>query len=1041
MNTQAYTGTQYAQRNTPLPTISGSAPGEIGKQGAIAQIIVGGEYYEVPIDPVTGRYTWTATTPIPDGEYSISVTTKDRAGNIGKPALYTMLVDTTPPEAPLLLNLFDVQGVKTGSFDAGQTTDDKRPTLTGLAQPGTIVYLRDENGNNIGSAQADAIYGKWVMVPSQNLKDGVNNLSLVTEELFAGQPRTGTPSAPVTIIVGADSSALLQNNLNDSTTQSKILGDETATGASIAQPDAIELLVYTGTSYAERNTALPTIAASAPGEIGKTGSIAQIVVGGNYYEIAIDPLTGKYEWTAIDPLPDGDYSVSMIVKDRAGNTGKPTLFTLRIDTTPPEAPDLINMYDGQGLKTGSFDSGDTTDDKQPTLTGVAQKGTTVYLRDASGIIIGSAVADKVTGMWVLVPSVPLKEGVNNLTLIAEETFAKTVRQGVPSDPFTVIIDSTAPINSGIDTVLDNVGSIQDPVRKGGVTDDSTPTLKGKGTPGDIVIIKSNGNQIGTEIIGANSEWSFTPMTSLPDGTYQFTTVVRNPAGNQSSESAPYIVIVDTIALAPIIVKGVDDASGTIANGGKTFDTTPMLEGSGEPGSRVYVEYRDGSGNWTVSSTPVTVNAFGTWSWTAPVLAAGKSWEFRSKIVDVAGNVSAYSTSYKVNIELNFSSGFESFDNQSATINTNYPGHTFKSGIHVVGKAGYADHAHVSDFYSNFGFSVKEAFEWGKGSTTDNIANNSDLRFTLPSLTNKLSFFLGMVDGWVVITTYNAAGQVIESKSFYGDLSIATKDFYFQSTGGIASFSIQGFDEINGMLIDSIRWGQAAVMPLNSYGHDQVDNVIDLNTSPSHSGQSEELINDNMLRFEGDNTLNISAEDILARANTGLFVDNGKHQLLVQGNEGDIVQLIPSNATEKGWVQQSGTVIVSGIEYQVFSNGDAELIVQVGVKVEMPAAPTLISNDEAASQSFVNETSLEDIKIREVLSQSEENLLLTEDESHLADNEDRKLELADILTGVGKIEAWQQPDEYNAGGKLIKDFTFYGTDAELALDQAVHFENI
>lgn len=959
MKTQAYIGTRYLQRDSNLPTFSGTATDEIGKIGSVAQICVGGEYYQVPIDPVTGKYFWNATIPLPDGDYSVSVVVVDRAGNAGRPALYTLRVDTTPPDAPDLINLYDNQGVATGSFDGDAATDDKRPTLTGLAQKGAIVYLRDVNGNTIGSAKADAVTGKWVLEPEIDLKNGANNLTLVTAETFANQTRESAPSAPFTVVIGVGGSSLQQGVVNAHDVDSS------------ARETNIQ--AYQFTEYAQRDTSLPTLSGSDSTEIGKAGSIARFSIGGEYYEVPVDPATGKYAWTANVPMPDGEYSVWITIKDRAGNISKPKLFTLVIDTTPPEAPELLNLYDDQGLKIGSFDSGATLDDKRPTFTGVAQEGTTIYLRDASGSIIGSTVADKVTGKWVLIPTVDLNEGINNLSLVAEEMFAKRIRQG--------------------------------------------------------------------------------------------------------ASSAPFKVIIDTIALAPMIVKGVDDTKGTIADGGKTTDTTPTLEGTGEPGSNVYVEYRDSNGNWRISSTPVTVNASGAWSWTAPALAPGKNWEFRSKIIDIAGNISSYSTSFNVTIEQKFSSGYEGFDNQSAMINTNYPGHTFKSGLHVVGQAGYADHAHVSDYYSQFGFSVREAFEWGKGSVTQNIKNNSNLKFTLPALTNKLSFSLGMVDGWVIIKTYDAAGQVIESRQFYGDIDIVRKDFYFQSTSGIAGFSIQGIDEINGMVIDSVRWGDASIFNSNSYA--QVDDITDINTISSNSVQSKEQISDHILMSEiggaqtlimtganqtltlnelapkltsidvidisgiGNNTLNVSVEDILAYGNTGLFVNNDKLQLLVQGNEDDIVKLIPANAAGKVWIQQPGILIISGIEYRVFSNGDAELIVQMGVKVEMPIA-TLTSDDQGTLQPGIQETGLADIHLHEVLSQSEMNLLLTDEKSQSVANEEDEsnVELTDYSKEVITNEVWQQHCvNINAEGPQTQDFTLYRSETELALDQAMTFNQL
>lgn len=621
MKTQAYAGSQYAQRDTALPTLSGTAPGEIGKADSIAQISVAGEYYEVPVDPLTGKYSWTATVPFNDGDYSVSVTIKDRAGNVGKPTLYTLRVDTTPPEAPFLLNLYDDQGAKTGSFDEGKTTDDKRPKLTGVAQKGATVYLRDEEGNTLGSAVADKVTGKWVMEPSADLKDGANTLTLVAEETFATSKREGTSSAPFTLITGADGIVLQHSvtaTVNESASSDRDLGTQ----------------AYSGVVYVQRDTPLPTLSGGAPGERGKQGSIAQIIVGGEYYEVPIDPLTGRYSWNATVPFSDGDYSVSVTVKDRAGNVGKPTLYTLRVDTTPPEAPELINLYDDQGANQSSFDPGETTDDKRPQLTGLAQAGTTVYLKDASGKTIGSALADKVTGVWKMEPNEDLKDGANNLTLVAEETFAGKTRTGTPSASFTIVIGADTPVlppnTITIKEAIDDVGTYMGKLSSGALTDDTTPTLRGDVSAGNTVTVyyRLAGSNTWTGSATATvsgTEWSWTPGSALPYGAYEFQASI----GSFSSS----LFTLDIATVADIInktrIENVKDDfgawQGELSSGAITDDATPSFSGRGEANGKVVLRYTQAG--QLANTVVVDVDSSGRWTWTpASNLPAG-NWSF------------------------------------------------------------------------------------------------------------------------------------------------------------------------------------------------------------------------------------------------------------------------------------------------------------------------------------------------------------------------------------------------------------------------------
>ncbi|WP_312665386.1 Ig-like domain-containing protein [Pantoea sp. CTOTU49201] len=620
MNPQTYTGTVYAQRDTSLPTLSGTASDEKGKTGAVARISVGGEYYEVPVDPLTGKYTWTANTPLPDGDYSVWVTIKDRAGNVGKPSLYTLRVDTTPPAAPELINLYDNIGTSTSSFDAGKITDDKRPTLTGLAQKGSTVYLRDVDGNTIGSAKADSTTGKWVIDPTIDLKDGANSLTLVAEEKFANKMREGSPSAPFIIVVGADGTVLQQPRLNsDDVTPSS---------------HDMNLQAYNGTVYAQRNTSLPSISGGAAGEKGKTGAIAQISVGGQYFEVPVDSVTGRYTWTSKVPMPDGDYSVSVTIKDRAGNIGKPTLLTLRVDTTPPNAPELLNLYDNHGAKTGSFDAGQIIDDKRPKLTGIAQEGTTVYLRDAQGNTLGSALADKTSGKWVIEPSVDLDDGVNNLTLVAEETFANVKRSSTASAPFAIVVEAGStelpPNTITIKKAVDDTGVDPLNLASGSLTEDTTPTLSGEVSDDMIVTIyyrlTSSDTWTGSAIATTNgTHWSWTPNTPFAAGEYEFQASI---GGYSSSLFRLEIATAEDIQKKTRIEFVFDDFGawqGPLSSGAITDGATPTFNGRGTSNSKIVLRYtQSGQPSGTVV---VDVDSSGNWTWKpASSLSAG-NWNF------------------------------------------------------------------------------------------------------------------------------------------------------------------------------------------------------------------------------------------------------------------------------------------------------------------------------------------------------------------------------------------------------------------------------
>lgn len=84
-------------------------------------------------------------------------------------------------------------------------------------------------------------------------------------------------------------------------------------------------------------------------------------------------------------------------------------------------------------------------------------------------------------------------------------------------------------------------------------------------------------------------------------------------------------------------------------------------------------------------------------------------------------------------------------------------------------------------------------------------------------------------------------------------------------------------------------------------------------------------------------LGLTLSDVVEAGQQGLFIDDGKTQLRVSGQAGDSVQLsdiLPEGEAVSGWTQQTGTVTIAGSQYHVFSHGDAELLVQDGVTVNL-----------------------------------------------------------------------------------------------------------
>lgn len=1118
MNILDYSATQYIEWDTALPTLSGTAKSEIGKPGATATIFVGDKQFVVPVDPVTGEFSLTLTEPMLDGDYSVAIRIKDKAGNVGEPYLRTLRVDTTPPEAPDVLNLFDDQNGNQGSFDPGQTVDDKRPQLTGIAQKGSTVYLRDEAGNTIGKAQADEISGKWVLEPDVDLQEGVNNLTLVAEQTFNDVKRLGTPSAPFAIVIG-EGNAVLQHD-NAFTTE--------ATENSAGQGNGT--LAYKETRYLEQDTSLPTISGFARSEINKPGAVALLSVGGKYYELEVDPQTGAYSWTATEAMPDGDYSVYVAIKDRAGNVGQPKLETLRIDTTPPDAPDLINLFDDQGLKTGSFDAGQTTDDTRPKLTGIAQPGTIVFLRDESGNTLGSAQADKVTGKWVIEPTVDLKDGINTLTLLAQEEFAGKTRIGTPSAPFTIVIGADEPIlppnTITINEAIDDLGSWTGKLSSGALTDDTTPTLRGDVSAGNTVTVyyRLAGSQTWTGSATATingTEWSWTPLSALPYGEYEFQASI----GNYSSSLFALDISTAADIVKKTVIESVKDDFGTwqgvLSSGAITDDATPTFSGRGEANGKVVLRFNqpgqpantvtldvDSSGHWTWTpasdlltgnwnfnvqplgetnwsetfaltitgsdgfkpvidyavddlppglgnlssgsttndTTPtlhgraeansvvvlrysapgqtavellVNADSSGHWSWTPPTLP-DNTWTFEAQKTGQS-DWSSFALKIETTLYVSRPTIDNALDNVGGNSYINHGGRTDDNTPTLNGKGQNGAKIEIqrlsgSSWITVGQTTVNSSGNWSYtpstladgsqsfrakasvGSSQSTWSNTFQLTIdTVPAPSNPVITELwddvSIVDGIGsrqsgqlsddVRPTFRGTATpnttlVLEWKIDYSDSNFGEfKRINVDSSGRweitFSSPACNNFYEIRAFSIGSNhkwsgssnvfkhifynvtlpeRFSLAEDLPIDSdainalsvqqkaltlAGDNQTLDLIAGKLNGEQFAQQPDIVNIIDITGTGDNTLVIDAAYLLAYGEKDLFIEDGKTQLVVNGNEGDVVQLVdilPEGSDISEWQHQEGTVTVAGVEYNVYSHDDAELLVQQGVKTEM-----------------------------------------------------------------------------------------------------------
>ena len=118
-----------------------------------------------------GTWTFTPELPLIGGDHSFSAKPVDKAGNEGTatdPIDFNVI--GSAPLAPTIQSVDDNVGDITDPLQKGATTDDKTPTVSGTAQPGTIVHVYS-NGTEVGSVAVQP-NGTWTLEVADLGADG-----------------------------------------------------------------------------------------------------------------------------------------------------------------------------------------------------------------------------------------------------------------------------------------------------------------------------------------------------------------------------------------------------------------------------------------------------------------------------------------------------------------------------------------------------------------------------------------------------------------------------------------------------------------------------------------------------------------------------------------------------------------------------------------------------------------------------------------------------------------------------------------------------
>ncbi|NWA59814.1 hypothetical protein HX773_02780 [Pantoea sp. B9002] len=285
-------------------------------------------------------------------------------------------------------------------------------------------------------------------------------------------------------------------------------------------------------------------------------------------------------------------------------------------------PVISDVYDNFGPVQRLLAHGETTDDRNPKIGGTALSDTQYIHLYRNGVEVAKVAV--IDGQWSWEGGANVfGTGYNNIVVRGENS------QGQLSDasePFLIIVAGKPGVPVIFDAI-DDAGGLPEIIKRGGKTDDDTPTLRGSGVPGSIITLQTKAPggkwvELGSATVDSEGKWQLTSSQLSENGDWSFRAKAANGHG-ASAWSDSFTLQIEGLATAQPVLTEVLDNFGQIkkalANNSNTDDHNPRFSGTADSSIK-FVHIYDGN---TKIATVLTNK--GKWSWEsdANIFGSGK----------------------------------------------------------------------------------------------------------------------------------------------------------------------------------------------------------------------------------------------------------------------------------------------------------------------------------------------------------------------------------------------------------------------------------